>query len=165
MLPGLPVRVGHGELVLIGEQRGGHGVGGRAHRRRHPREGAVAVGVGARGRRRRRRHPGVPSRAGFWRTGRWLRLGFAWLEGAGEAAPGGDRKEGGGRKTTGDRKEADAEAEMAGAGTEFGSFAGSRTVFICWNGIVCRLVGLHQGKEANYNDALVVVGRQLVTTV
>lgn len=107
VLPGLPVRVGHGELVLIGEQRRRHGVGGRAHGRRHPREGAVAVGVGvrARGRRRRRRHPHLPPGRASGESGRWL--GFAWLEGsAGEAAPGPD---GGGRKTTGDRKEAEAE--------------------------------------------------------
>ena len=108
MLAGLPVRVGHGELVLVGEQRRGHGVGGRAHGRllRHPRERAVAVGVGARarapGRRRRRRHP---SRASF----RWLRcLGFARLE------------TGSGGRGTGRRREEDNWRPQGGGGGEVG---------------------------------------------
>lgn len=60
MLPGLPVRVGHGELVLIGEQRRRHGVGGRPDLRRHPRMGAVAVGIRARVLRRHRRRTDLP---------------------------------------------------------------------------------------------------------
>ena len=94
MLPGLPVRVRHGELVLIGEQRRRHGVGGRPHLRRHPRMGAVAVGVGARVRRRRLRHPGLPEEL----LGGGSALGLAWLRGR-ERLP---RREGRGGEAGGD---------------------------------------------------------------
>jgi hypothetical protein len=64
VLSGFPVRVGHGELVLIGEQRRRHGVGGRPDlRRRRRRVGAVGADVSARARRRRPRHPSLPERA------------------------------------------------------------------------------------------------------
>jgi hypothetical protein len=65
VLSGLPVRVSHGELVLIGEQRRRHGVGGRPHLRRR-RVGAVGAGVSTRGRRRRPRHHSLPGEGSAW---------------------------------------------------------------------------------------------------
>ncbi|BAS89247.1 Os04g0429850 [Oryza sativa Japonica Group] len=60
VLAGLPVGVGHGELVLIGEQRRRHGV----RRRPHPMRRRRTVGACARAT-RHRRHPGVREEEGF----------------------------------------------------------------------------------------------------
>jgi hypothetical protein len=84
VLSGLPVRVSHGELVLIGEQRRRHGVGGRPHLRRRSRVGVVGAGVSTSGRRPRPRHPSLPGEGSAW--------GLLGRVGATEASPGGERK-------------------------------------------------------------------------
>ena len=146
MLPGLPVRVRHGELVLIGEQRRRHGVGGRPHLRRHPRMGAVAVGVGARVRRRRLRHPGLPEEL----LGGGSALGLAWLRGR-ERLPG---REGRGGEAGGDNWRPEGGRGGGGPDGNLGVWPGAERYLYRWKS--CRRA---RRKEAN--DTGTPAGRQV----
>jgi len=65
-----------------------------------------------------------------WKVAPPTRLGFAWLEGAGEAAPGGDRKEAGGRQLETGRRRRRRRRRRQGPEWNLGAWPGAGGIYM-----------------------------------